>query len=138
VNLTGNSRRKVFEALVDAIDFYQEHDFRALTPIKIRRLNRDNPYAKTTFTIGNLHLGPRTEPGNRNAELFRNFLDSLHIEYTEKQVRNILELGKSGPGSTAVFEVRDSNSVPGRWHEICQIDIKEAVKRLLTMLTDMR
>ncbi|MDR3107180.1 MAG: hypothetical protein LBU05_03130 [Bifidobacteriaceae bacterium] len=137
-DLTGESRRKVFRALVDAIDFYQEHDFRALTPIRIRRVNSDTPYAKTIFTIGDLHLGPRAEPGNRSAELFRDFLDSLHIEYTEKKVRNIFELGKAGPGSTAVFEVRDDNSVPGRWHEICQIDPKEAVKKLLTMLTEMR
>jgi hypothetical protein len=83
-------------------------------------------------------LGGDRDVSARNAGLFRDFLDSLGIRYRERTARNIFELGKSGPGSTYVFEVRPETDVPGRWHELCQIDIKQAVLRLLTMLTELR
>jgi hypothetical protein len=136
-DLTDASKRKVFKTLVDAIEFYQEHDFRFLNPIHIRRLGSQD--GRTTFTMGSSGLGSGGRGvGAQNAALFRDFLDSVHIRYRERTARNLFELGKSTPGSTYVFEIRPDHDVPGRWHELCQIDLKEAVHKLLTMLAELR
>jgi hypothetical protein len=136
-NLTLASKRKVFKVLVDAIEFYQDHDFRFFRPIHIGSATFSD--GRAVFTIGNLNIGGgKQDVSARNAGLFRDFLDSLSIRYRERTARNIFELAKGSAGSTYVFEVRPERDVPGRWHELCQIDIKQAVPKLLTMLTELR
>ncbi|MDR2347579.1 MAG: hypothetical protein LBD90_02960 [Bifidobacteriaceae bacterium] len=135
-NLTYASKYKVFQVLIDAIEFYQEHDFRATKSIHIFTL--PPPNGKTKFTLGNIRLGGGGDTSARNAQLFRELLDSLCIRYKERTARNVFELAKGESGSTYVFEVRPERDVPGNWHTLCQIDIKEAVHRLLTMLAELR
>jgi hypothetical protein len=135
-NLTLASKRKVFNTLVEASEFYQDHDFRFTKPIGIRTLS--GQYPKATFTIGNLRLAGGEDVSARNAALFRDFLDSAHIRYRERTARNIFELAKGEEGSTYVFEVRPDTDVPGQWHVLSGIDLKEAAHKLLTMLSELR
>ena len=133
--LTWESRVKVLEFIADAINLRRKASLMWGDSISVSRWG-DNGHVSNRryeFTTASGILADNPKVGDDAAHAFRQFLDSVNIRYRERVARNIVELVKRDEGTTHVFTVTPGD-VPYDWHRAGDIDLEEAVSRLLNAL----
>ena len=130
--LTWESRVKVLEFIATAVN--ARMNLLAGDSISVQRGNETGHVSNRhyTFTTASNIIGD-PKGGDHAADAFRRFLDSVNIRYTERVARNIAELVKWEKGTTHVFTVTPGN-VPYNWDQAGDIDLEEALSRLLNAL----